>query len=50
VDECDGALLLERGAPGFVFLHGPRSSLSSTELRNKGQGLGQGLNPRPLVE
>jgi nicotinate-nucleotide adenylyltransferase len=43
VDECHGALLLENGAPGFVFLHGPRSSLSSTELRNRGQGLGQKL-------
>ena len=39
LDEADGQLLAERGAPGFVFLHGPRSDLSSTELRNKGQGL-----------
>ncbi|MDB5571070.1 MAG: nicotinate-nucleotide adenylyltransferase [Hyphomicrobiales bacterium] len=39
LDEADAGLLARRGAPGFVFLHGPRSDLSSTELRNKGQGL-----------
>lgn len=39
LDEADGPLLADRGAPGFVFLHGPRSELSSTELRARGQGL-----------
>jgi nicotinate-nucleotide adenylyltransferase len=41
LDETDGALLARRGAPGFVFLHGPRSGLSSTELRGRGMGLAQ---------
>lgn len=39
LDEADGSLLAQRGAPGFIFLHGPRSDLSSTELRAKGLGL-----------
>lgn len=39
LDEADGGLLARRGAPGFVFLHGPRSDLSSTDLRNRGLGL-----------
>ncbi|MFN3889926.1 MAG: nicotinate-nucleotide adenylyltransferase [Beijerinckiaceae bacterium] len=39
LDEADGSLLAERGAPGFIFLHGPRSDLSSTELRARGLGL-----------
>jgi nicotinic acid mononucleotide adenylyltransferase len=38
LDEADGGLLADRGAPGFIFLHGPRSELSSTELRAKGIG------------
>jgi nicotinate-nucleotide adenylyltransferase len=42
LDEADGALLAEAGAPGFVFLHGPRSSLSSTDLRRAGMGLASG--------
>lgn len=41
-DEGDAALLADAGAPGFVFLHGPRSSLSSTELRRTGKGLAPG--------
>lgn len=40
LDEADGPLLATRGAPGFIFLHGPRSDLSSTDLRARGQGLG----------
>jgi len=39
LDEADGRLLANRGAPGFVFLHGPRSESSSTALRARGQGL-----------
>lgn len=39
LDEADGRLLAGRGAPGFVFLHGPRSDSSSTALRARGQGL-----------
>ena len=39
LDEADGRLLANRGAPGFVFLHGPRSDSSSTALRARGQGL-----------
>jgi len=39
VSEARGRLLAGRGAPGFVFLHGPRSDLSSTDLRARGQGL-----------
>ena len=33
IDESDGSLLAGAQPPAFVFLHGPRSSLSSTELR-----------------
>jgi nicotinate-nucleotide adenylyltransferase len=44
LDEADGALLARRGAPGFIFLHGPRSELSSTDLRARGEGLS--LPPR----
>lgn len=38
LDEADGALMAERRAPGFIFLHGPRSDMSSTELRARGLG------------
>ncbi len=33
VDETDARLLARARPPGFVFLHGPRSDLSSTQLR-----------------
>ncbi len=33
--EHEASLLTRRGAPSFVFLHGPRSNLSSTEIRQK---------------
>jgi nicotinate-nucleotide adenylyltransferase len=34
-DETDAPLLAELQAPAWVFLHGPRSNLSSTELRRR---------------
>jgi nicotinate-nucleotide adenylyltransferase len=33
LDETDGALLATAAPPAFVFLHGPRSPMSSTALR-----------------
>ncbi|MGE3246429.1 MAG: nicotinate-nucleotide adenylyltransferase [Beijerinckiaceae bacterium] len=39
VAEKDAPLLPYAQAPAFMFLHGPRSDLSSTELRAKGKGL-----------
>lgn len=36
VDEDDAALLARRPAPAWTFIHGPRSSLSSTAIRNGG--------------
>ena len=33
LDESDAPLLASRAPPAWVFLHGPRSPLSSTELR-----------------
>jgi nicotinate-nucleotide adenylyltransferase len=33
VDEDDSLRLLERGTPAWTFLHGPRSSLSSSAIR-----------------
>ena len=36
VDETDAALLPDRQAPAFAFLHGPRSAQSSTALRARG--------------
>ncbi len=38
-DEADAALLPVSRPPAFVFLHGPRSDLSSTALRNAGKTL-----------
>lgn len=35
VAEADATALASRPAPAWLFLHGPRSSLSSTELRRK---------------
>jgi nicotinate-nucleotide adenylyltransferase len=40
IDETDAALLPDLPAPAWVFLHGPRSALSSTALRAAGQGIG----------
>lgn len=37
--EHDAQLLPDCRAPAYLFLHGPRSSLSSTELRARGDGL-----------
>ena len=34
VDEDDAAILARRAAPAWTFIHGPRSSLSSTAIRN----------------
>lgn len=36
VDETDAALLATMRAPAWTFIHGPRSSLSSTALRRGG--------------
>jgi nicotinate-nucleotide adenylyltransferase len=33
LDEREGKLLAKRSPPAFIFLHGPRSEMSSTELR-----------------
>ena len=37
LDETDARILADRQAPSWIFLHGPRSSLSSTALREHGQ-------------
>ena len=37
--EADARLLPTRRPPAFVYLHGPRSSASSTALRDAGRGL-----------
>jgi nicotinate-nucleotide adenylyltransferase len=39
LDETDAGLLVTRRPPAFVFLHGPRSGLSSTQLRAQGAKL-----------
>lgn len=39
--EGDGALLAGASTPAFLFLHGPRSGLSSTALRRAGASLTQ---------
>jgi nicotinate-nucleotide adenylyltransferase len=36
VDESDAALLADLRPPAWAFLHGPRSTLSSSELRKRG--------------
>ncbi len=38
IDESDAGLLADLEPPAWVFLHGPRSTLSSTALRAKGGG------------
>jgi nicotinate-nucleotide adenylyltransferase len=35
VDEDDAGVLWTKSAPAWTFIHGPRSTLSSTALRNK---------------
>ena len=35
VDEDDAPMLADMKPPAWTFIHGPRSSLSSTQLRNK---------------
>jgi nicotinate-nucleotide adenylyltransferase len=37
LDESDGALLATAAPPAFLFLHGPRSPMSSTALRGHAQ-------------
>lgn len=39
VDEEDAALLARKDAPAWTFIHGPRSSLSSTAIRSREAGL-----------
>ncbi|MGG2478503.1 nicotinic acid mononucleotide adenylyltransferase, partial [Rhizobium sp. BR5] len=34
IDEDDAGVLWKKQAPAWVFIHGPRSTLSSTALRN----------------
>lgn len=41
-DESDAALLAGMQPPAWIFLHGPRSSLSSTALRTKKQPSARG--------
>jgi nicotinate-nucleotide adenylyltransferase len=37
IDESDAPLLPDMAPPAWAFLHGPRSSLSSSELRKQGR-------------
>ncbi|HUI21473.1 MAG TPA: nicotinate-nucleotide adenylyltransferase [Methylocella sp.] len=41
LDETDGPCLATAAPPAFLFLHGPRSPMSSTELRGKPQPAGR---------
>ncbi|TGV63174.1 nicotinic acid mononucleotide adenylyltransferase, partial [Mesorhizobium sp. M2D.F.Ca.ET.160.01.1.1] len=38
VDEGDAPRLARMRAPAWTFIHGPRSSLSSTAIRNAAKG------------
>ena len=38
IDEADAPLLPRMRAPAWTFIHGPRSTLSSTQLRGSGTG------------
>ena len=38
VDEDDAPALARKRPPAWTFIHGPRSSLSSTAIRNAGGG------------
>lgn len=40
LDEADAPLLVRMAAPAWTFIHGPRSSLSSTALRNAAKSAG----------
>lgn len=42
VDEEDAALLARKAAPAWTFIHGPRSSLSSTAIRHARSALAAG--------
>ena len=44
VDETDGLMLARKKAPAFIFLHGPRSILSSTLLRSAGKDAARGAS------
>lgn len=48
--EREGRLLAGAAAPAFIFLHGPRSDLSSTELRRAAAAQGGVADPPPRVE
>jgi nicotinate-nucleotide adenylyltransferase len=37
IDESDAPLLPDLAPPAWTFLHGPRSTLSSSELRQRGR-------------
>lgn len=41
IDERNAARLAHRSAPAWTFIHGPRSSLSSTAIREKAQAKNQ---------
>ena len=38
IDEADAALLADKAPPAWTFIHGPRNTLSSTQLRNHRDG------------
>jgi nicotinate-nucleotide adenylyltransferase len=42
LDEAEAPILADLEPPAWLFLHGPRSSLSSSELRRRGQTLASG--------
>ena len=41
IDEADAPILADRAPPAWLFLHGPRSSLSSTAIRQQRGELSQ---------
>jgi len=49
LDETDGLLLADAPPPAWMFLHGPRSPLSSTLLRARGAAL-RGDRPEPAQQ
>lgn len=40
VDDADASMLPDMKPPVWTFIHGPRSSLSSTQLRNRAKNVG----------
>ena len=50
VDEDDAGVLWKKRAPAWTFIHGPRSGLSSTALREKGVIDAPSVEPQPLPE